>query len=137
MANLSQTPGSVAPGSNAAIDRTKTAGATLTAGMPVYIDAADGLAKIADNNVSAALAAVYGIALNGASLGQPVTIQTSGDINLGATLAIGEIYALSATAGAIAPDLDVVSTNFVTHLGTARTAALMQLHINATGVAHA
>jgi hypothetical protein len=137
MANLSQTAANVAAAAGAKIDTTKIAGATLTAGMPVYIDAADGKAKIADNNVSAALAAVYGIALNGASDGQPVAICTEGDVNLGATLAIGEIYALSATAGAICPDADVVSTNFVSHLGTARTPALMQLKINNTGVAHA
>lgn len=137
MANLVQTAANVAAAAGAKIDRTKFAGETITAGMPVYIDPADGKAKIADNNVSATLAAVYGIALNGASNGQPVDICTEGDINLGATLAIGEIYALSATAGAICPDADVVATNFVTHLGSARTAALMQLKINATGVAHA
>ena len=137
MANLVQTAASVVPGANAKVDRTKIAGETLTGGMPTYIDPADGKAKIADNNVSAALAAVYGIALAGASDGQPVPICTEGDVNLGATLAIGEIYALSATAGAICPDADVIATNFVSHLGSARTAALMQLKINNTGVAHA
>lgn len=137
MANLSQTAANVVPGAGAKIDRTRYSGATLTAGMPVYIDPADGLAKIADNNVSAAIANVYGIALNGASSGQPVDIATEGDVNLGATLAVGETYALSATAGAICPEADVVSTNFMTLLGVARTAALLQLKINVTGVAHA
>jgi len=138
MANLVQTAASVVPGANAKVDRTKIAGETLTGGMPTYIDPADGKAKIADNNVSATLANVYGIVLSASvANGQPVDIQTEGDINLGATLAIGEIYALSATAGAICPDADVIATNFVSHLGSARTAALMQLKINNTGVAHA
>jgi hypothetical protein len=136
MADLSQTAASVAPGSNAKIDHTKTAGATMTAGTPVYIDSADGKAKKADNNVSAALANVYGILLNGCSDGQPCAIQTEGDINLGATLTVGETYILSATAGAIAPMGDI-STNYVTILGVARTAALLQLKINAAGIQHA
>lgn len=137
MANLSQTAANVAAAVTARIDHTKISGATITAGMPVYIDPADGLVKIADNNVSSTLANVYGIALNGASSGQPVSICTEGDVNLGATLAVGETYALSATAGAICPEADVVSTNFMTLLGVARTTALLQLKLNVTGVAHA
>lgn len=136
MSNLSQTAASVAPGVNAVIVRDKLSGATITAGMPVYIDAADGLVKIADNNVSAALATTVGIALVGASSGQPIVYQTEGDINLGATLTVGEVYIVSATAGAIAPIGDV-STNYVSVLGVARTAALLQLKINNAGVQHA
>jgi hypothetical protein len=136
MADISQTAASVAPGNGAKIDYTKLGGATMTAGMPVYIDPSDGKAKKADNNVSATLANVYGILLNGCSDGQPCAIQTEGDINLGATLTVGETYILSANAGAIAPVGDV-STNFVTILGVARTAAIMQLKINPTGIQHA
>lgn len=133
---LSQTAANVLFSTGAVIDRTKFSGATITAGMPVYIDSADGKAKIADNNVSAALANVYGIALNGASDGQPVDIQTAGDINLGATLTVGETYVLSATAGGI-DAVSAISTNYVSLLGVARTAAILQLKINNTGIQHA
>lgn len=136
MSNLSQTAGSVvAPSST----RTAVgvAGGVITAGMPVYADASDsGKLKAADNNVSAALANVIGIALNGGSSGQPITYAYEGDINLGATLIVGETYIVSDTAGAIAPVADI-STNFVTVLGVARTAALLQLKINATGIQRA
>src|SRR5688572_30418281 len=134
MADISITAANVASGAASSGVKTITgrAGGTITAGMPVYADASDnGDFKAADNNVSAALANVVGIALHGAADGQPLTIQTEGDINLGATLVVGETYVLSANAGGIAPIADI-STNYVTGIGIARTAAILQLKINAT-----
>jgi hypothetical protein len=46
-------------------------------------------------------------------------------INLGATLVVGEVYVVSATLGAIAPIGDLVSTNFVTPLGTAISTSVL------------
>jgi hypothetical protein len=136
MSDISVTAANVLAGAGAII-RTGRAGGTITAGQPVYADAADnGDLKAADNNVSAALANAIGIALHGASDGQPLSYQVEGDINLGATLEVGETYIVSATAGGIAPVEDI-STNFVTVLGVARTAAILQLKINATGIQHA
>lgn len=132
MADLSITAANVAAASDA---RTKhgTAGATITAGMAVYLDAADGEYKIADCTTSADTADVEGIALHGASDGQPLTIQNGGGIDLGATLTVGETYVLS-ESGAIAPIGDLLSDDYVTVLGTATTASNLKMALNVTGV---
>src|SRR5581483_1775072 len=91
-----------------------TAGATITAGQPVYLDSATNTYKLSLAAGTATEATAAGIAVNGASAGQPVRIQTSGDLDLGATLTVGRVYVLSANAGKIAPVTDLASTNRVT-----------------------
>jgi len=133
MANLTQTPGSVLLVSGSV--EHGTSGASITAGMPVYKDASDSnKIKIADANDTAAKAAAVGIALNGASAGQPVAYQTAGVINLGATLTVGTIYCVSDTAGSIMPHGDLSAGEYVSVLGTAITAANLQLKISNSGV---
>lgn len=135
MADLTITAANVASvsgGTSAKV--TATAGGTITAGMPVYINASNQI--VAAANTSALAADVDGIALNGASSGQPITYQTKGVINLGATLVVGTIYVLSA-AGAISPVDDVTTGDFVTVLGVAQTAANLKIGICAGGVAAA
>jgi hypothetical protein len=139
MADLSQTAASVAASTNAIIDRRFLAGGTITAGMPVYLSAANTWIA-ADNNVSAVEAGSLGvgIALNGAASGQPVAVQTGGDINIGATLTAGVPYIVSAVAGAVAPITDI-STNITTVLGVAISASILRMPLSgpiATGVAH-
>jgi hypothetical protein len=87
MADISITAASVVPSTNA-VKRTGTAGATITAGQLVYKDASDSnKIKLADNDASAA-ATVVGIALNGASSGQPITYaETDPELTIGATVA--------------------------------------------------
>lgn len=145
MADLSQTAASVvqvATGSNPAkAPLIGTAGATITAGKPVYLDTAENKWKLADNNVSALLAgsAGLGIALCGASDGQPIAVHQGGDINIGATLTVGETYLVSATAGAIAPIADI-STNYVSVLGVAISASVLRMPQSGpivTGIQHA
>lgn len=134
MADLTITAGSVAMVSGTT--EVMTAGATITAGQAIYKDASDSnKAKLADANDTAAKAAAYGIALNGASSGQPVSVLRTGVVNMGATLTVGEIYVVSDTAGGVAPEADLVNTNnFVTILGVGLTAANLDLKINASGV---
>lgn len=123
-ANVVKTSGVVATG---------TSGATITAGMAIYVDSADAV-QIASCVTSAITAAVGGIALNGASSGQPVEyLKTGGVMNLGATLAVGKPYVLS-TAGLIAPVDDLLSADYTTVIGVATTTALITLAITASGV---
>lgn len=113
-----------------------TAGATITAGQVVYKDATTNTYKLADNDgASAALASVAGIALHGASSGQPLKVQTAGGINVGATLTVGEIYVLSATPGGIAPKADLATGKRVTVLGVATTTSNLMLKSIVSGVA--
>jgi hypothetical protein len=121
MADISVTAANVAFVSGS--KRTLNAAETITAGQTLYETSSGTWAK-GDNNDTAAKAVVGGIALNGASSGQPVTAALPGSvINMGATLTVGGVYVQSATAGGVAPVADIVSTNYVTILGVALTAA--------------
>lgn len=110
------------------------AGAAITAGDPVYIDASDNNeVKVADANLSAAAAAGVGIAVNSAAEGQPVQYQTSGDLDLGVTLAIGTIYTVSPDGG-IQPHGDLATGDFTCILGIGKTTALLNMNVFAGGV---
>lgn len=96
----------------------KVAGATLAAGMPAYADGADGFQLKPAQADAAATAKVVGMTLNGADDDQPVIIQTDGVFKPGATVVVGQVYAVSAAnPGKIAPYGDLVSSNRVTILG--------------------
>ena len=133
MADITITAANVLAASNATtVD--VNAGETVTAGQLVYIDAADGEAKLVDNDAEAT-SEVKGVALNGADDGQPLEVCTRGNLNPGATVVVGTIYCSSSTAGGIAPAADLATGDFTTILGVATTAANIYVSINNSGVA--
>ncbi len=133
MADLVLTAASVLKGAGATISD-GTAGGTVTAGQPVYQDAADGDQwKAADANASVSTAAVVGIALHASLDNQPLQILTSGPITIGATVAVGTTYVLSNTAGGICPNLDATSGWYKTILGVATSATVIQITLNVSG----
>lgn len=133
MADLTITATSVVPGSNA-VKETGVALSTITAGQVVYRDPTTLKFAPADaNSATAAIRAAYGIALNGAAAGQPVTVQTDGDITIGATLVVGVVYVLSATAGGIAPAADVADGDYVSVIGTPTSTTVLRLAIVQSG----
>lgn len=106
------------------------AGATITAGQVVYLDTTVNTWKLAQSDGTAAEAGSdsrTGIALHGATSGQPLAVQETGTITIGATVAIGTLYCLSAAAGGICPYEDLVSTNKITILGIGSTAARINM----------
>ena len=112
----------------------KVAAATIAAGDALVADA-NAQAILADDS-TAALAAVIGIALHGASSGQPSEYQTSGRIDLGATLDIGKHYVLS-TAGGIAPVDDIAGGEFASYIGWAEDAQFLRINLLAADAAAA
>lgn len=130
--DLSITAGSVVPVAGYGYTDL-VAGATITAGQVVYQDSADLKAKLADCDGAAALGVVVGIALNNASSNQPVRVMTSGDLNIGATLTVGEIYVLSGTAGGVAPEGDLANPDKVSLIGVATSASNLKLDIFNSG----
>jgi len=129
MADLTITAASVVKGTGAKVLR-GTLGGTVTAGQAVYRDTTTKQFLAADNDsATAAVRDAVGIALNGGAINQPVEVQYLGEINLGATLTVGETYVLSSTAGGIAPIGDLGSGDYPVILGVARTAALMVMGI--------
>lgn len=134
MADLVVTAANVAAGSGAIINRNHNAGAAITAGQTVYLDQTAQTWKLADCDAGAITSVVGGIALHAASSGQPLAVQTGGRINPGATVAVGEIYVASGTAGGIAPKADLATGDYVTVLGIGVAANAIALAIHNGGV---
>lgn len=134
MSDLTITAASVLAGSSAR-KVLGTAGATITAGKVVYLDEADSKYKLADSNsATAAAKSPDGIALNGASDGQPLVVLESGPITIGATMTPGIAYYLSDTPGGICPVADVGSGETSTILGVSTSATVLEVDIQETGV---
>jgi hypothetical protein len=97
------------------------AGAAITAGQALYKDATDSYElKLAQADGTAAEADAVGIALHAAGAGQPIAYARSGAvINIGATTAKTTTYVVSATAGGVAPQADLISTQRIVRLGHA------------------
>lgn len=135
MADIAITAANVVPGVNAKIVG-GTAGATIVAGKTVYQDPADLKWKLADcDGATAAERAVKGIALNGASNGQPLDVLTEGDITLGAVMTAGIAYYLSKTAGGICPVADLTAGAYATLIGISKSTSVLSVKINESGVA--
>ncbi len=135
MADLTVTASQVQPGTTDAQTALGVAGGTITAGEAVYLDTTVGQYKAAKSDATAT-ASVAGIALNGASSGQPLQIQIGGTVTIGAGAAptVGVIYVLSAaTAGGIAPSTDLASTNRVSVLGVGAATNTIILKIHNSG----
>jgi hypothetical protein len=135
MSDLAVTAANVIAGINAK-KSFGIAGVAVTAGQVVYVDPTDGKYRLADNNsATVAARAPFGIALNGAAAGQPLCVQTSGPVTIGATLTPGVAYYLSGTAGAICPVADLVTGMYPTALGIAKSASVLDINIEQSGVA--
>ena len=133
MADISITPANVVPGSDA-VRESGTAGATITAGQLVYLDTSDMKFKLADSNGAAALRVPNGIALHGASNGQPLVIQKGGDITIGGTMTAGIPYVLSDTPGGLCPLPDIGTGEYSCIIGIAKSTSVLAVNIQPSGV---
>jgi len=140
MADITITPANVIPGSGSS-QQTGTAGEAITAGMAVYLNSSTQKwmkALASDTAAKSGSGVTYGIALNGASANQPITVDTAdpNGISIGGTTVPGTIYCVSATAGGICPWADLVSTNYVTVIGVGASGnKIVMLSNGATGIA--
>lgn len=139
MADLSVTPASVGPVSGTPNDTQfgeGTAGATILAGQTIYIDTANSnVIKLADANAASPAYVVAGVAMHGASAGQPIKYAKAGKYTAGGTIVVGTVYVQSATAGGICPAADLASGHFTTVIGIGETAAYLRLVLATAGVA--
>ncbi len=109
-------------------------GETFTQGQPLYKKSSDNLWYKADSNASSATADAKGVALTpGAASGYAVIVK-AGKYNPGATVTVGQIYCVGATAGEIVPYADLTTGDYVTYLGVGSTSSEITLAIKATGV---
>lgn len=124
MANLTITAASVVASTDALNTRTAEgiAGEAIDAGEVVYIDSTDSYKLKLASAQNATEAEFVGIALNSAGLNQPVEYATQDlALAIGATVAVGEVYVVSATSGKIAPNADLIGADFVTIIGVGIT----------------
>lgn len=129
MADLSITASSVVKGVGATTAN-GIAGATITAGQPLYIDTANSdVIKLADANSSDLTSTVCGISLHGASTGQPITYITYGPLTVNAVLTTGAVYVASATAGSIAPTADLTTGWRTSILGYASSTTVLNVRL--------
>jgi hypothetical protein len=119
MTDLSITAANVVAGSGAKITA-GTAGATITAGQVLYYDSATSSYKLADTD-SATVA------------GQPLTFLQSGPITIGATVAVGDVYFLSGTAGGIAPFADVAAGDYPCIIGICTSTSVLDVAFHEAG----
>ena len=136
MANLTQTAANVtAIGDVARIDMV-VGGESVTQGMPVYL-ASTGKWLQHDANTAAAASAQQGIAMTPCS-GDGVrfgVMRTKGArVNLGATLVKGTVYVVSATKGAICPQADLTTGDYIQLLGIAESTSILKTLFDPTGI---
>lgn len=116
------------------------AGVDISAGELLYLDTADSnKAKLAINSSSAA-ALVEGFAVNTAKAGQPVGIQKSGAFTTGVVspvLAVGKAYVLGDVAGQMMDAADLGSADYVTYIGVAASATVVNMALSVSGLAQA
>ncbi|MBD9569039.1 hypothetical protein [Ensifer sp. ENS08] len=138
MADLTITAANCISGAGARIEH-GTAGETITAGKLVFLDqTTTGKWLLADADAATAAArgqGKIGVALNGASNGQPLAVQTEGPITIGATVVAGTTYYLSPNPGGIAPLADILTGDYVTIVGVATSTSAIRLDFQYSGVA--
>lgn len=106
------------------------AGATFAPGLLAYRDATDGYKLKLAITSSQAAAEVVGMALHISVSGQPLRILRGGEVTLGTTLAVGQVYCLSGgSTGLLCPVTDVDSGEYVTIVGVASTTTVLKLNI--------
>ena len=134
MADLVITNTAVVPADNV-VKENGIAGETIAAGKAVYKSPTSKKWMLADSN-SATVAAktAGGIALNGASLNQPITVGKGGDITMNAVLTAGTAYYLSDSPGGICVDADVGAGENVCQIGIAKSTTVLAVKITAPGV---
>lgn len=135
MADLVLTPSAIIAGSNSAQEH-GTAGETISAGKAVYKSATTKKWMLADSNsATAAARQAGGIALNGASDGQPITVHKSGDLTVDAVLTAGQAVYLSDAPGGLCPLADVGTGEYVCLIGLAKSTTVLAVDIQFPNVA--
>lgn len=136
MADISVTASAVLASSDATTE-SGVAGATITAGQVVSLNTTTGKYVLADADGASGIDRPRGIALNGASDGQPLKIVKAGDVTFNAALTAGVTYYLSPTPGGIAPRADVLTGDVVSVLGVAKSTTVLALNLQYSGTASA
>ena len=110
----------------------------IDAGEIVYLDAS-GTLQLA-TITSATTAAAVGMALNDAvAVGQPVKYKTNGNVTISTQATeVGDPYVVSSNAPgklSLYEDVNIITGDFITHIGIMTTTTNLAISIQASGVA--
>ena len=112
---------------------TVQAGLAVSIGQAIYLDTTTGKYSPADADLSAT-ADVAGIAITSADADGYLSMLSTTDLILGATLVTGDPYFLSTNAGSICSHSDLGAGDYVTLIGFASSTSVLELDITATGI---
>jgi len=105
------------------------AGETIVAGNEIAINALDSKAYLLDVSDPAVSSSV-GMALNGATIDQPMDVIQDGLVDVGVVGTVGDVVVASnAVAGSVVPYGDLLATNLVQVLGFFETTSLLRIRI--------
>lgn len=109
-------------------------GETCTAGEWVYLNTGDDRYWQTDATDSAK-AQVAGFLMTGGDAGDYATMANviGQEVDVGATLTVGEIYVLSSTKGAIEPEADSSSGDYISIAGVGVTGGNLKLTLFSSG----
>jgi hypothetical protein len=139
MADVTITASSVLHGSGANLED-GLSGEAITAGQAVYWKTSTRTWFKAKNSGTAAesgyaTGSKVGVAVNSApGVGQYVKVLRDGNLTAGGTLVVGTAYVIGDAYGGIAPATDLGSSDYVTVLGVATTAAILKMAPIISGV---
>jgi len=127
MADISQTPGNVAP-SGTSPQFTAAAAVAIVAGQPCVVT--NDSITLSDANGAAAVRTCNALSTSGGGVGQRVSyVKADSGINIGATLVSGGEYYVSENAGAItATKADVTSGSTAIVIGVATSTSLLNFN---------
>lgn len=134
MTALVITPANVVAGAGAK-SLTGKLSETVTQGQVACRDATTKKFGKADSDGAASLRSAIGIFLTAGSLNQPAVVHTEGPITIGAALVVGERYFVGETAGGLIPSADLSAGEYVTYVGTAISASVLDVKIHNSGAA--
>lgn len=135
MADLTITAASVKVKSVTSQPLLGVVGESVTQGQPCYLKSSDSKYWKADADTLAEAAATVVALTPAATDGYALFAKAGATIDLGATLTVGQVYVVSATAGGICPYADLGSGDFVTIIGVPTAADSIELVMHSCTVA--
>ena len=135
MADVTITLGGVQISSDTVVNRVQAGTSSITSGDAVYLKSSDTKHYPCEVSTGAEEALCVGVAISPTSAADEYFFMaTSGTIDMGGTLTIGESYVVS-DSGAISAAADLTRGDYGTIVGIATSAALLKLVLSASGVA--
>lgn len=116
----------VIPGADAKLSPEVAGETPMSAGQSVYRDV-DGRVKLALNSNVTRKEALGVLCSPVTAIGQPVMVQTDGEMTGGTGLTKGEVYVLSATAGSVCPIGELVANAHVVVMAVATSTTAFRL----------